>query len=281
MKTISVLFLIFSAINFHCLAQDDLKDVYAWCIVPFDSKERSPEERIAMLKDLGISTYAYDWREKHVPEMVDEFNLARENKITINAVWMWIDPKLDAVNKLSPNNEKLFEAIKKSNLKTTLWMSFSPDYLKGLADAEAIEKAANMVFYLYQRCQELGCKIALYNHGDWFGHPANQIKIIKQLGRYDIGLVYNFHHAHHQMEAFEKIARQMVPYLVAVNLNGMKRGGPKIYPLGQGEDENKMIEVLIDAGFHGPFGILGHKEDADVEIILKENLEGYRKLISQ
>ncbi len=43
----------------------DQENIYAWCIVPFDSLERSASERIQMLKDLGITKYAYDWRKKH------------------------------------------------------------------------------------------------------------------------------------------------------------------------------------------------------------------------
>ncbi|MBK8505190.1 MAG: hypothetical protein IPL46_25105 [Saprospiraceae bacterium] len=76
------------------------QEPFAWCIVPFDKNERSPQERIDMLQDLGIKTYAYDWREKHLAEMSDEFTLAQQNNMTINAVWMWIDPKVDAIKKI-------------------------------------------------------------------------------------------------------------------------------------------------------------------------------------
>jgi hypothetical protein len=38
-------------------ARDNL---IAWCIVPFDSKARGPEERAAMLEKLGFKHFAYD-----------------------------------------------------------------------------------------------------------------------------------------------------------------------------------------------------------------------------
>src|SRR5215813_1508042 len=44
-------------------ARDNL---VAWCIVPFDSKKRGPEERAVMLKRLGFTRFAYDWRAEHV-----------------------------------------------------------------------------------------------------------------------------------------------------------------------------------------------------------------------
>lgn len=274
-----VLLFLFSLTVFSSSAQQEAP--FAWCIVPFDNQERSPEQRIGMLKDLGIHTYAYDWREKHLNEMTKEFRLAKENNITINAVWMWIDPKVDALNKLSAANEKVFQSIKEAGLKTTIWLSFHPDFFKDLDEETSIEKGAGMIYVLYKRCQSLGCQLALYNHGDWFGDPANQIKIIRTMGRYDIGLVYSFHHAHQQIKDFENLVKVMAPFLVAVNLNGMKKGGPQIYPLGQGDDEAEMIQILLDSGFKGPFGILGHKEDADVKLILQENLNGYNKLFGK
>ena len=45
-------------------ARDNL---IAWCIVPFDSKKRGPEDRAAMLQKLGFKHFAYDWRAEHVP----------------------------------------------------------------------------------------------------------------------------------------------------------------------------------------------------------------------
>lgn len=41
-------------------------NLVAWCIVPFDAKKRGPEERARMLKDLGFTQLAYDWREEHI-----------------------------------------------------------------------------------------------------------------------------------------------------------------------------------------------------------------------
>ncbi|MCB0688660.1 MAG: hypothetical protein KDC53_19110, partial [Saprospiraceae bacterium] len=77
-----------------------------------------------------------------------------------------------------------------------------------------------------------------------------------------------------------KLVEKMAPFLVAVNLNGMKDGGPQIFPLGKGDHEKEMIQILQKHGFNGPYGILGHKEDADVKLILQENLQGYYELFS-
>jgi hypothetical protein len=181
----------------------DMDNCYAWCIVPFDNQDRNPIARIDMLKELGFKAYAYDWRERHLPEMIS---------------------------------------------------------------------------YISLEAEDLGCRVGLYNHGDWFGRPENLVKIIELMPKLEIGIVFNFHHAHDMINEFPELAKMMKPYLWAVNLNGMNPEGPKILPIGQGEKEKEMLATLEDNGYHGPYGILGHVEDADVKEILKKNLAGLKSL---
>ena len=64
------------------------------------------------------------------------------------------------------------------------------------------------------------------------------------------------------------------PYLWVVNLNGMRPEGPMILPFGTGTEERQMLQRVLDSGFTGPFDVLGHVDDADVEEILRGNLRG-------
>ncbi|MEO1449794.1 MAG: hypothetical protein AAFV07_09690, partial [Bacteroidota bacterium] len=86
----------------------NLENIYAWCIVPFDSVKRTPEERIGMLQRLGLNKYAYDWRMKHLPDMAHELTLAREAGIEVISVWVWVDANQDTVGALSDGNTQLF-----------------------------------------------------------------------------------------------------------------------------------------------------------------------------
>ena len=81
MKFVTAIAAFLLCLNTITLAQkSNPKSIYskdnliAWCIVPFDSKNRNSEERAQMLNDLGINKLAYDWREKHVPTFDDELN---------------------------------------------------------------------------------------------------------------------------------------------------------------------------------------------------------------
>ncbi len=231
-----------------------------------------------MIKDLGFTKYAYDWRDRHLPETKPELILAQKNNIEILSVWIWMNPKRDSVHKLSPANEKMFKIVEELNLKTTFWVGLSESYFKKTAQQESLELATNLINYVAKKADSINCKVALYNHKGWFGNPSNQIEIIKALPEYDLSLVYNFHHGHQNIDDFSEIALKIQPYLSAVNLNGMEKNGKKILPIGAGDHEKQMIDELKNVGFSGPWGILGHVGEKDVEIVLKNNIDGLLSL---
>ncbi len=251
-------------------------NLIAWCVVPFDSVERTPAERALMLKELGFTKFAYDWRAKHIAELPVEINELKTHGIQLSAVWIWIDS--DSLP--GHDNAQIFDIIKSIGVKTDFWIGFNNTVFEGLEENKKFEKAASMVKALEKLASDQGCTISLYNHGDWFGEPANQIKIIEQTGSDKIGIVYNFHHAHEQIAEFPVLLPQMLPYLKTVNLNGMRAEGPKILPIGQGNAELEMLKTLKKSGYNGEIGILGHVENADVRVILQGNLNGLKALLT-
>lgn len=255
--------------------QDNL---LAWCIVPFDSVKRGPEERIAMLKRLGFSQYVWDWRDEHLADLKEEIRLARENGIRMRAVWIWVDRNQVSVGNLGAANRFIFDTFEKARLPTEYWVGFHENFFDGLDDGERVRQAAEMVAYLRDEAARSGSTVALYNHGGWFGEPDNEIKIIEAVGDPSVGMVFNFHHAHTMIDQFPELLPRMLPYLRAININGMKPEGPKIIPVGQGTREVEMIRLVIDSGYAGPIGVLGHVDDTDVEEILAGNLAGLGKM---
>lgn len=251
----------------------------AWCIVPYDSVERGPAARMKMLNELGFTQYVYDWREQHLASFAEEIQQAREADIQISGVWMWIDQQSDSVGALSTANEELLGIMEEHELQTQIWLGINHNFFEAEDETGKIAKAVEMVSYLNQRANDIGCTLALYNHGDWFGEPDNQLRILQELDNKEIGMIYNFHHAHHQIEEFPALLKRMQPYLWAVNLNGMRQDGPKILPIGSGESEADMIHALLNSDYSGPIGILGHIEDEDVKVVLRRNLEGLSSLL--
>ena len=258
----------------------DQSNLLAWCIVPFDSKNRTPEQRIEMLRRLGFTQYAYDWRHQHLDSFASEIEIARRNRVNMAAVWLWIDKGADKPGQLSEDNERMLGILKDSGLKAQLWVGFSHNYFDSVDEAGKVAAGIEMIKYIRERTGEFVTKVGLYNHGDWFGNPLNQVKVAQALQDANVGIVYNFHHAHSQIDELSALITAMKPYLLSVNINGMTRSGPQILPVGSGNEEKDMLKVLVKSGYHGPIGILGHIETEDVEVVLKRNLEGLKGLAS-
>lgn len=243
--------------------------------------KRGPVERIAMLRRLGFTRYVWDWRDEHLPQFADEIRLARENHVSLHAVWLWIDRDIAQSDGVGQANQFILNTVAAAHASVEYWVGFHENTFAGLSPAESVRRAADMITRLRAQTARTGSSLALYNHGGWFGEPENQIAIIHAVRATDVGMVFNFHHAHDMIDRFPELLPRMLPYLRAVNLNGMIPAGPKIVPLGQGTHERAMLRVLLASGFRGPFGILGHVDDADVESVLHANLAGLRVLCTE
>ena len=254
-------------------------NLVAWCIVPYDVKKRNSEERAIMLKELGISSLAYDMRDADLPNMETEFITLRKYHINLKAIWFWINGGRDSL--LNAANETILKTLAKTHSRTELWVCFADQFFQGLNDDEKTQKAVKAIQVIHQRAAEIGCTIALYNHKDWFGEPANQVKIIEASGLSDVHIVYNFHHGHLQVDEFDNILKVARPYLSTVNLNGMKGTKFNILTLGEGDLELKMMQKLKASGFNGSIGIIGHTENEDVKLVLQRNLAGLKKLLGE
>src|SRR4051795_2837246 len=76
--------------SLSAVAKDDLfarRNLVAWCIVPFDAKKRTPEQRAEMLDRIGIHRFAYDWRDEHLPTFEAELAALQKHDIELTAVW--------------------------------------------------------------------------------------------------------------------------------------------------------------------------------------------------
>lgn len=255
------------------IAADPPKDVFdrdnlvAWCIVPFDAKKRTPGERVEMLKKLGFKKYAYDWRAEHLPTFDEEVGLLKKAGIEVTAVWFPAG--------LNDEAKKLLGVIEKHTITPQLWVMFAESPVK--EQAAKVQAAARALRPIAEAAAKLECKVALYNHGGWSGEPENQIAVIEALGLKNVGIVYNQHHGHDHLDRFPALLKTMKPHLLALNLNGMVKGGDrvgkKILPLGAGDLDLGLLKVVRDSGYAGPIGILGHTQD-DAAERLADNLDG-------
>ena len=246
------------------------QNLVAWCIVPFDAKQRGPAARAEMLSRLGIQRVAYDWREKHVPTFEQEILEYQKHQLEYFAFWDW-----------HPDMEPL---IRKHSIKPQIWLTCSAP--GELSQQEKVKAAAERLLPHVARTQSLGSRLGLYNHGGWGGAPANLVAVCQYLRQHHeadhVGIVYNFHHGHDHMHDFADALAKMQPYLLCLNLNGMVDDAkPKILPVGSGQHERRMIETIRRSGYRGPIGILDHRSELDAEQSLAENLQGLRQILRE
>ena len=247
------------------------QNLVAWCIVPFDANKRGPAQRAAMLKELGITRCAYDWRKEHVASFEQEILEYRKQGIEFFAFW--------------GGHEAAYELFEKYDLHPQIWRTLPAG--EGDSQAGKVESAAKAMQSLAKRAGELGCKLGLYNHGGWGGEPANLVAVcerLKAMGYDNVGIVYNLHHGHGHIDDWAQSFAVMQPYLLCLNLNGMVENGDvdgkKILTLGEGDRELAMLQVVVDSGYEGPVGILDHRPETDSAETLKGNLKGLSKLSS-
>jgi hypothetical protein len=243
-------------------------NLVAWCIVPFDSKDRTSAERARMVKRLGLSRVAYDWRDNHVATFEDEILEYKKNGIEYFAFW--------------GAHPKAFELFAKYDLHPQIWQT-APSPTDG-SDGEKVAAAAKQLRGLVEQTKKMKCKLGLYNHGGWGGEPRNLAAVCKALrempGNDHVGIVYNLHHGHGHIDDFKESLEAMKPYLLCLNLNGMAPKGPKILQLGAGEHDVRLLKTIRDSTYTGPIGIIGHTSD-DVELRLRDNLDGLDWLLPQ
>lgn len=252
-------------------------NLVAWCIVPFDALQRSPEERAKMLHDLGITRLAYDWREQHIPTFDDELRALSKYGIKLEAFWMSSgrDPAGDS------NVQAVFEFLERNRVKTRLWLMMTewPGF-EDLSQAGKVEAMSREIRYIAERAGKLGCDVALYNHGGWFGEPENQVEIIRYMDLANVGIVYNFHHARKHLSRFASFYPIILPYLKCINLAGLKEGDSEhFYRTGQGDAEKEMIRQVWKSGYRGPVGIINHDENKDAEKGLLEEIAGLKWIL--
>ena len=249
----------------------DIKNLAAWCIVPFDNQKRTPEQRAAMVAKMGLTKVAYDWRAENVPEFEAEILAYKKHGLEYFAFWS--------------QHDQAFALFEKHGLHPQIWVIANG---KGETQAEKVRSAAEGLLPVLAKAAKIGSKVAVYNHGGWSGEPENMVAICEYLRERhavaNIGIAYNLHHGHGHLERLDQALKLMLPHLLCVNLNGMdidgEAKGRKILPIGAGTQDLKVLRQVRASGYAGVIGILNHTQE-DAEGRLRDNLDGLRWLVPQ
>jgi hypothetical protein len=231
-----------------------------------------------MLDKLGITKFAYDWREEHVSSFDEEMNTLKKHHIKLQAFWMPYGP--DPVK--NKYYVEILALLQRHHIRTQLWWSYgsSNDSLKNMSQEEKIITVGNMVHIMAEDAAKIGCTVGLYNHNGWFGEPENLLSVLHYVKMQNVGIIYNFNHAEDQTERFFEFFPQILPHLFALNIAGLKKGSSgKVVPVGQGDSEEKMIRIIAESSYRGTIGIINENTDPDAEVGLKMNIDGLKNIL--
>ena len=106
----------------------------AWCIVPFDKAKRTPEQRAAMLEDLAIRQFVYDYRAEHIPQWDEEMEALKRHGINLLGWWF--------PGSLSPEATKALELFRRHQFKPQLWVSGGGGSIAGVPPEEQARRVA-------------------------------------------------------------------------------------------------------------------------------------------
>ena len=112
-------------------------NLIAWCIVPFDSKKRGPEERAVMLQKLGFKHFAYDWRTEHISTFDAEVEALDRHGIGLDAFWV-------APGELNRESRIILDLLKRHGIKAQLWvlLDLGNDRSQGAEQERRVKAAA-------------------------------------------------------------------------------------------------------------------------------------------
>jgi len=253
-------------------------NLHAWAFMTFD--DQTIEERVQMIKRLGFKRVGFEGHAR----LMDKFEpyLLAYQKEDIEIISSYL--QIESLEPMKEEHIKLFfEVVKKHGVTPELWVAINKKMIEQYPIEERHEVAKKIIRELAVQAKRHGCRIALYNHGGWIGDPENQLALIEALSMEKklppVGMVFNFHHAHPYFDRFERVFPKMVPHLYALNLNGMKRGGPKIITLGKGKEEKRMLDVVYASGYRGPIGLIDHNKKVRSEISLRASLKGLAAIV--
>jgi len=259
-------------------------NLHVWAYEEYDAIDRTPEERAQVLVDLGIMKAGYICRNaKRVSEFEAYLNAYREAGIELVAVWTPIHTEAPLEE---AQVKEFFEVVDRYGLSIQWWLTLEQDF-DAMPEADRVDDALARLRPLVERANRSNCRLVLYGHGPnrWFTQAENEIELVERLKSEmptaELGIVYNFHQSHAQMDRLESVLPHLQPHLVALNLNGMRSDLTKIERIGQGDREREMIKIIANSGWQGPTGIIAHDRNEDAAVVLQENLDGLKTILEE
>jgi len=188
-----------------------------------------------------------------------------------------------AVDDLAGTGGTLWLAIRKVQLPIPLGIKMPPEY----GDTVVVPSLRQLVAYASSK----GVKISLYPHaGFWAAQFETCVRVAAKVDNPSLGVTFNLCHWL-KVEGSERdplpLIKEALPRLNFITINGADTGDTQklgwdklIQPLGRGTyDVGSFVAKARAAGYRGPFGFQGYGIKMEPKELLKETMEGWKKVV--
>ncbi len=145
-------------------------NLVAWCIVPFDAKQRGPEERAAMLERLGFKQFAYDYRAEHIPTFDAELEALKRHNVRLVAWWF--------PTTLNDEARQSLATLQRHKLRQVqLWVMGGGEPTANAAEqTQRVAHEAERIRLIAEAANNIGCSVALFA---WAGGPDRGAELLQ------------------------------------------------------------------------------------------------------
>jgi sugar phosphate isomerase/epimerase len=188
-----------------------------------------------------------------------------------------------AVDDLAGTGGTLWLAIRKVQLPIPLGIKMPPEY----GDTVVVPSLRQLVAYAHAK----GVKVSLYPHaGFWAAQFETCVRVAAKVDNPSLGVTFNLCHWL-KVEGSERdplpLIKEALPRLNFITINGADTGDTQnlgwdklIQPLGRGTyDVGAFVSKARAAGYRGPFGFQGYGIKTEPKELLKETMEGWKKVV--
>jgi sugar phosphate isomerase/epimerase len=186
-----------------------------------------------------------------------------------------------AVDDLADTGGTLWLAINKVTLP--LGLSMGPEY----GDTVVVPQLRQLVAYAKSK----GVKVSLYPHaGFWAARFETCVRVASKVDDPSLGVTFNLCHWL-KVEGSGRdplpLIKEALPRLNFITINGSDTGDTQdigwdrlIQPLGRGTyDVGAFVGKTRAAGYRGPYGFQGYGIKMDSKELLKETMDGWKKMV--
>jgi sugar phosphate isomerase/epimerase len=186
-----------------------------------------------------------------------------------------------AVDDLAGTGGTLWLAINK--VQFPAGMKMGPEY----GDTVVVPQLRQLIAHASSK----GVKLSLYPHaGFWAARFETCVRVANKLDDPALGVTFNLCHWL-KVEGSERdplpLIKEALPRLNFITINGADAGDTQnlgwdklIQPLGRGTyDVGAFVAKARAAGYRGPFGFQGYGIKMESKELLKETMEGWKKVV--